>query len=423
LTLADLADSRILVVDDQIANLKVMNTVLVIAGYRNVRCLNDSREVLATVAEFPPDLIMLDLHMPHVDGLEVMNQLASVIPQDDYVPVLVLTGDASSGAKERALSRGAHDFLSKPLNSTEVQLRVKNLLQSRSLHLQLKRQNLSLEHQVRERTDLVEQLGRAKEEAERANQAKSEFLSRMSHELRTPLNAILGFTQLLEMSAPRPEQRNWLGHIGKGGQHLLELINEVLDVARIESGRVSVSLEPVALQPLIDAAVDLIDPLASQRHIGIKQEAAGDNDSWVLGDPQRLKQVLLNVLSNAVKYNVESGKIDISCKRSTEGFLRIQVSDTGPGISKDNQARLFKPFERLQEEKTYVEGTGLGLSLCRGLMEAMGGRIGVDSTPGEGSTFWIELREEFGKHSSDLDALSRAGNQPDASPASYQPHN
>ena len=241
LTLADLADSRILVVDDQIANLKVLQTVLDIAGYQNIRCLSDSREALAAVAEFAPDLIMLDLHMPHVDGLEVMDQLAKVIPQDDFLPVLVLTGDASSGAKEQALSRGAHDFLSKPLNRTEVQLRVKNLLQNRWLHLQLKSQNLSLEQQVRERTVLVEQLRRTKEEAERANHAKSEFLSRMSHELRTPLNAILGFTQLLVMSAPRPEQRNWLSHISSGGQHLLELINEVLDVARIESGRVSVS--------------------------------------------------------------------------------------------------------------------------------------------------------------------------------------
>ena len=129
-----------------------------------------------------------------------------------------------------------------------------------------------------------------------------------------------------------------------------------------------------------------------------------------MADPQRLKQVLLNLLSNAVKYNRENGNIDISCKPSA-GFVRIQVSDTGPGISSENQARLFKPFERLQEEKTYVEGTGLGLSLCRGLMEAMGGRIGVESTPGEGSTFWIELHEEIGKHSSDLDALSRAASE------------
>jgi signal transduction histidine kinase len=411
LTVTNLADSRILVVDDQVANLKVLQTVLDIAGYQNIRCLNDSRQVLSAVAEFPPDLIMLDLHMPHMDGLEVMDQLARVIPQDDYVPVLVLTGDASSGAKEQALSRGAHDFLSKPLNRTEVQLRVKNLLQNRSLHLQLKTQNLSLEQQIRERNDLVEQLGRAKEEAERANQAKSDFLSRMSHELRSPLNAILGFAQLLEMTAPRPEQRGWLSHIFNGGQHLLELINEVLDVAKIEAGRLSVTLKPVALQPVIGAAVDLIGPLAAQRRIGITSAATANPEWQVMADQQRLKQVLLNLLSNAVKYNVENGRIEILCESSPDGFIRVAVSDTGPGISKENQARLFKPFERLQEEKSYVEGTGLGLSLCRGLMEVMGGRIGVDSTPGQGSTFWIEIQGECLSQPTDLDALSRATNQ------------
>jgi signal transduction histidine kinase len=203
------------------------------------------------------------------------------------------------------------------------------------------------------------------------------------------------------MSAPRPEQLNWLGHIRDGGQHLLELINEVLDMARIEAGRISMSLQPVALEPLISAVLDLIGPLANQRGIGIRRDLTPD--SQVLADPQRLKQVLLNLLSNAVKYNVENGRIEISCESCADGFVRVAVSDTGPGISKENQARLFQPFERLQEEKTYIEGTGLGLSLCRGLMDAMGGRVGVDSTPGNGSTFWVEVREASG----DVDALSR----------------
>jgi signal transduction histidine kinase len=402
-------NSRILVVDDQSANLRVLETVLDVAGYQDVKCLSDSRQVLGVVAEYAPDLIMLDLHMPHVDGLEVLDQLATVIPKDDYVPVLVLTGDASSAAKERALSRGAHDFLSKPLNRTEVQLRVRNLLQNRSLHLQLKAQNVSLEQQVRERTNLVEQLERAKEEAERANQAKSEFLSRMSHELRTPLNAILGFAQLLELTSPRPEQTNWLGHIRKGGEHLLELINEVLDVARIESGRVSVSLQPVIVESAISGALDFINPLAAGRGIEIRRDSASPA-RHVVADPQRLKQVLLNLLSNAVKYNVERGKIDIVCEARPDGFLRIAVSDTGPGISPENQARLFKPFERLQAEKAYVEGTGLGLSLCRGLMEAMGGRIGVQSAPGAGSTFWVELVRTSQNVSAGLNVLSTVTN-------------
>ena len=144
----NLTDSRILIVDDQTANLQVLATVLGFAGYENVHCLSDSRNILATFRDFQPDLILLDLHMPHVDGVAAMDQLATVIPEVDYLPILVLTGDGTSEAKEKALSHGAHDFLSKPLNRTEVQLRVKNLLETRHLHLQLKAQNASLEQQV-----------------------------------------------------------------------------------------------------------------------------------------------------------------------------------------------------------------------------------------------------------------------------------
>src|SRR5262249_7378515 len=151
-----------------------------------------------------------------------------------------------------------------------------------------------------------------------------------SHELRTPLNAILGFAQLLEMSPLRQEQIGWLAHIRKGGQHLLELINEVLDVARIESGRISVSLQPVMIESAITGALDFINPPASKRGIEIRRHEA-PSDCGVVADPQRLTQVLLNLLSNAVKYNVEQGKIDIICDARAGGFIRISVSDTGPG--------------------------------------------------------------------------------------------
>ena len=157
---SNLTDSRILIVDDQTANLQVLATVLEFAGYANVTCLSDSRDILAKFRDCRPDLILLDLHMPHVDGLAAMDQLATVIPEDDYLPILVLTGDNTSEAKENALSHGAHDFLSKPLNRTEVQLRVKNLLETRHLHLQLKAQNASLEQQVQERTELADELAR-----------------------------------------------------------------------------------------------------------------------------------------------------------------------------------------------------------------------------------------------------------------------
>lgn len=244
---------------------------------------------------------------------------------------------------------------------------------------------------IRDITDLkrAEEDRLAKETAEQASRAKSEFLSRMSHELRTPLNAILGFGQLLEMDNLAPDQRESVEQILKGGRHLLNLINEVLDIARIEAGRLSLSPEPVALKDLVEESLDLIRPLAAQRSITIEGALLGDG-RHVMADRQRLKQVLLNLLSNAVKYNRERGSVTISYQERPGELLRLSVSDTGPGISPSDRARIFSPFERLQAAQA-VEGTGLGLVLSKGLIEAMGGTIGVDSTEGQGSTFWVEL--------------------------------
>lgn len=233
----------------------------------------------------------------------------------------------------------------------------------------------------------------AKDEAERANQAKSEYLSRMSHELRTPLNSILGFAQLLELDALSPNQRDSVAYIMKGGQHLLSLINEVLDLARIEAGRLSLSPESVQVQEVIEDALAFVRPMAQQNKIEIRFDRAADGGKNVKADQQRLRQVLLNLLSNAVKYDREGGRVKVWCELRKDGFLRISISDTGHGISAKQQERLFQPFERVCDETKGIEGTGLGLALSRGLMEAMEGRIGVESEVGQGSTFWIELEE------------------------------
>jgi PAS domain S-box-containing protein len=241
-----------------------------------------------------------------------------------------------------------------------------------------------------ERKRAEEALWKARE-ADQANQAKSEFLSRMSHELRTPLNAILGFAQLLEIDSLNPEQEESVGHILKAGRHLLELINEVLDISRIEAGRLSISLEPVPLRGLVQETLDLITPLAAKASVRLDAEAADIPDRTILADRQRMKQVLLNLLSNAVKYNHPGGTVSFSYGETPEGRLRISVRDTGPGIPPERMERLFIPFERLGAEQTGVEGTGLGLTLSKRLVELMEGTLGVESTVGQGSTFWVEM--------------------------------
>jgi PAS domain S-box-containing protein len=254
--------------------------------------------------------------------------------------------------------------------------------------------NLQLEERVNERTAQLkaanEELLTAMEEADRANRAKSEFLSRMSHELRTPMNAILGFAQLLEMyPSITPERRENVKHILEAGRHLLNLINEVLDITRIDSGRLTVSMEQVRVKDVTEEALDLIQPIAEQRKIRLQSILV--NDWYILADRRRVKQVLLNLLSNAVKYNREGGLVDLSCEEVPEKLLRIKVSDTGSGIPLEKIERLFNPFDRLGAEQSSIEGTGLGLALCKQLVGAMRGIIGVESTVGQGSTFWLEM--------------------------------
>jgi|GEM_PF-1170745 len=227
-------------------------------------------------------------------------------------------------------------------------------------------------------------------EAERANRAKSEFLSRMSHELRTPLNAILGFGQLLEMDHLPPEHEESVRYILKAGRHLLTLVDEILDIARIETGRLAMSPEPVRISDAMQEAVDLVVPAAATRSIRFHSDPAACR-RHVLADRQRLQQVFLNLLSNAVKYNREGGAVTLSCEPRAGGLLRVNVTDTGTGIPADKMERLFVPFDRLGAEATGVEGAGLGLSLSKHLIEAMGGALGAASAPGRGSTFWVDL--------------------------------
>jgi PAS domain S-box-containing protein len=243
------------------------------------------------------------------------------------------------------------------------------------------------------RNEALRESQAAKVEAERANLAKSEFLSRMSHELRTPLNAILGFGQLLELHPDAPAQRDHVREILGAGRHLLTLIDEVLDLARVESGNLTVSPEPVAVLPLVQECQKLLRLQAQARNIRLV-DPSPQCAVHLRADRTRLKQVLLNLLSNAVKYNREGGSVSVAClggDGASPGTLRIRVHDTGAGLRPEQLPRLFVPFDRLDAEAQRIPGTGIGLALSKRLVELMGGQIGVESTPGAGSTFWVEL--------------------------------
>ena len=213
-------------------------------------------------------------------------------------------------------------------------------------------------------------------------------------QFRTPLNAIIGFGQLLELDDLEAEQEESVNQILKGGRHLLDLVNEVLDISRIETGNLTLSPEAVSIRDAVDDVVVLMRPLAEVRHINVRTYGLADDSGgevYVLADRQRLKQILLNLASNAIKYNREGGDVTLTMELRQTSRCRIVVSDTGPGIPAEKLSHLFIPFERLGAEATGVEGTGVGLALSQGLADAMGGTLGVTSVYGQGSQFWIEL--------------------------------
>ena len=238
------------------------------------------------------------------------------------------------------------------------------------------------------------ELESAKATAEKANLAKSDFLSSMSHELRTPLGAILGFAQLMESGtpSPAPAQRRSIDQILKAGWYLLELINEILDLALIESGKLSLSLEPVSLEDVMQECATMVEPQAQEHGIQVIFTPIKPL-FFVNADRTRVKQLLLNLLSNAIKYNNTNGKVTVTCTQTPPDNVRVSVRDTGAGLTPEQLKQLFQPFNRLGQKRDVEEGTGIGLVVCKRLVELMGGLIGVESTAGEGSVFWFELKQ------------------------------
>ena len=414
---------NILIVDDEPKNLTVLETILNDPGYRLVRANSADEALLALVAE-EFALLILDIRMPGMTGFE----LATIIKERKKtarVPIIFLTAYYNEDQHVLAgYDTGAVDYLHKPVNppvlrskvsvfaelyrkNREIVIANRSLLsevsQRRDAQEQLRDLNDTLEQRVAERTEELAkisaalkqtniELERARVKSEQASRAKSEFLSSMSHELRTPLHAILGFTQLLHSATPPPsaDDAEHLQQVLRSGWHLLELINEILDLSQIESGTLALSLEPVSLVEIIRECKVMIEPLAQKRGSSI-DFVQNDESCNVLADRIRLKQVVINLLSNAIKYGGENGTVTVDFAGISLGRIRVNIRDKGAGLSPEQLEMVFQPFNRLGQELGNEEGAGIGLVLSKRLVEGMGGLIGAVSTVGLGSAFWFDL--------------------------------
>lgn len=387
-----LDDSRILIVDDQADNLRVLATVLELKGYHAIRCVDDSRCVASVFKEYQPDLVMLDLHMPHLDGIGVMDQLREMISQDDYLPILVLTGDSTSAARERALGHGAHDFISKPLNRTEVQLRVRNLLETRHLHLQLKAHNASLEETNRRLREMQSQLVQSEKMA-----SLGQLVAGIAHEINNPLafviNGLFLVQEGLERIAKEPEEglpsavRGRVGNMRAnlrdacyGVERVKDLVSKLRTFSRLDEGK----FKSVDIHESIESVLLFLRHKLEDR-IEIEREFNGP--TTLACHPGELNQVLMNVIANAIDSIEGPGKVTIATVQQNGHFV-IKVRDTGRGIPEEIRPKVFEPFFTT---KPVGSGTGLGLAISYGIMQAHKGSIDFSSEPGKGTEFVLTI--------------------------------
>jgi signal transduction histidine kinase len=388
-----LKNANILIVDDQQANIDVLTGLLDAKGFTNYKETRDPRQVVSLFKEFKPDLLLLDLSMPYLTGFQVMEQLKDVIPANIYFPILVLTADITSASKQKALSSGASDFLTKPFDLIEVDIRINNLLRAHYLHHQLENQNQILDERVKERTKELEntniELKAAKEVAEEMNRLKSNFLANMSHELRTPLIGINGFADFLRQDVKDPELKEMAENIFKSGNRLSETLNLILDLSKLESGKMNFNPQKIDLVNETEDIINLFRESASKKGLELKSSFTLPS-KVIYTDEHAFQSILNNLINNAIKFTGKGGvAADISLK---DNFVEIKVSDSGIGIAKEYQDIIFDEFRQVSEGYSRsFEGSGLGLNITKKLVEELGGKISVDSIPDKGSTFIVKL--------------------------------
>jgi signal transduction histidine kinase len=380
----ELARARILVVDDEEANVDLLEQLLARAGYGDVVGTTDPRRVLPLYRERPPDLILLDLIMPHLDGFAVMQQIRAERSEQEHVPVLVLTADVTTATKQRALAGGATDFLTKPFDHVELLLRVRNLIEIRMLHVQLQTHARVME--------------RLAEEARSAVRARDAVVSMVSHDIGQPLAAVRVAARLIRRQAERidaeqaDELRRNIALVESATDKMFAMAGELSDMARAQAGRpLDLNLERFDLLPLIADEVRAHQAQTERHTIRLETAEAALEGEW---DAMRLTRVISNLLSNAVRYSPEGGPVTVRAWCEQDGgreWAVVTVEDRGIGIPAHDQHGVFRPFFRAANTAGQIPGTGIGLSGARRIVEQHGGTIGLTSREGEGTTVTLRL--------------------------------
>ncbi len=384
-------NARLLIVDDSVANISLLRNILNRLGFTQIDTITDPRETLSRVVEFRPDLIILDLNMPHLDGFEVMQQLGKVISRDTFLPVLVLTADITAETKRRALSAGASDFLTKPFNSSEIFMRIRNLLHIRFLHLELHTHNLTLELKVTERTRELREAQQQVVTQERLR-AFGEMAGGIVHDFNNALMSVIGYSEMLlnddDMLRDIETAREYLKIMNTAGQDASQVISRLREFYRPRE--VTDIFSRIDLNEILEQAVPLTLPkwkgqaLADGRTIAVELDLA--KLPPVSGNAAELREVVTNLIFNAVDAMPGGGTITLRSS-TIDGWAVIEVLDTGAGMSEEVRSRCLEPFFSTKGEK----GTGLGLSMVFGIVQRHEGSVEIDSTPGQGTTFRIRL--------------------------------
>ena len=392
------ATTTLVVIDDDPEVLRATARILQQAGYTVITGAS-AAEAVALTRRHLPALLLLDVMLPDGNGVDVARQLKGEAGLTG-VFVILLSGARTSGEDQAAgLATGLADgYIARPIGKAELLARVDAMLRLRAAQLELMQHRNHLEELVFARTA---ELALARDAAEAANRAKSIFLATMSHELRTPMNVIMGMTDLALSRATDPQQIDWLGKSRKSAGHLLTIISDILDISRIEAEQLTLEKNDFSLSQVIESAVRNQDEAARAKGLDLSASIDPALPDLLCGDPRRLGQVLNNFIDNAVKFSAHGRitvRVSVMGEDSHSVLLRIEVSDQGIGISPDEQARLFQAFTQADGSLTRRHGgTGLGLIIAKRLAELMGGKVGVDSTPNAGSTFWFSARLQRGK--------------------------